>query len=333
MMIKNQPEFLFKNINIIGLGLIGGSIAKACQNQQISEIISGFDVDKKAEQFALENGLINQSYNFDQMMTDDDLTIIAAPLSNYELILKKLLPQINNSIVIDIGSLKDFAVQKAQDILGAKARNFVACHPIAGSEKSGVENADSQLFLNKKVIITPTLSNDQNAVKKIELLWKKIGCNVDFIDSKTHDKIFALVSHLPQFLAFVIKENYVNGGDEILNRHFRLQNSNSQIWQEIFALNRENIEYYLDGYLKNIDEVLKGLDLQKKIDFIEARKILVSCFLDLSDIDKFKSYAGSGFRDFTAIVDHSGNVDNIESVDLKELLNQIKLTIKNYEFS
>lgn len=328
-MVGNQEQFLFNKINIIGLGLIGGSIAKSCQKHHIARIIAGFDIDKTTTDLALSHKIIDELYDFESEISNNDLTIIASPLFGYETIFKKLAGRLNKSIVIDIGSLKFCAVNWTKNILGDEAANFIACHPIAGSDKSGISNADADLFLGKKVIITPTTINKQNDIKKVELFWHKIGSNVDFLDPIEHDKIFALVSHLPQFLAFMAQEDYVNGDDVILNQHFRLQNSNPKIWQEIFVLNRENIEYYLRFYLENIDKFLQNSDHND--DLIFRRIAVVSCFLNLPDIEKFKSFSGTGFKDFTAIINHSKK-SLADPKSLTKFFNQIKSKIISYEF-
>ena len=129
-----------------------------------------------------------------------------------------------------------------------------------------------------------------------------------------------MVSHLPQFLAFIAQENHTNGDDQNLNKHFRLQNSNPKIWQEIFSLNRKNIEHYLQFYLQNIEIALN----QPKN--LPNREILVDCFLSLPDILKFETYAGSGFADFTAI---RNSKNNPPQKDQAKFLNQIKSKIIN----
>jgi prephenate dehydrogenase len=337
-MASNQEQFsqkqlsqerLFNKINVIGLGLIGGSIAVSCKKHKISKIVSGFDVDKATIDFALSNNIIDELYDFGEI-SDNDLTIIAAPLLGYEAIFQKLSLKINKGILIDIGSLKFCVVSWAENILAVKAANFIACHPIAGSDKSGVVHSDADLFFGKKVIITPAAINSQSDIKKVELFWQKIGSSVEFLDAKQHDKIFALVSHLPQFLAFIATEEFKNGDDEILNKHFRLQNSNPKIWQEIFALNRENVEYYLQFYLQNLDGFLQNYGQQN--DLISRRKTLVLCFLALPDIDQFKSFAGNGFKDFTEIINHPENQPDLDPKSLIEFFNQIKSRIVSYEF-
>jgi len=329
-MVGNQEQFLFNKINIIGLGLIGGSIAKSCQKHKISKLVVGFDIDKSTTDLALANNVVDELYDFESEISDKDLTIIASPLLSYEKIFQKLVGKINNSILIDIGSLKLCAIDWAKSILKDKSIKFIACHPIAGSDKSGVFNADSGLFVDKKAIITPVAINSQNDIKKVELFWQKIGSNVEIIDAREHDKIFALVSHLPQFLAFVAQETFQNGGDEILNKHFRLQNSNPKIWQEIFTLNQDNIKYYLGFYLEEISKLIQKPDIQEGL--ISRRIALASCFLNLPDIEKFKSFAGSGFKDFTGIVNHSTNQSELKPESLNKFLNQIKSKIINYEF-
>ncbi|MES2677644.1 MAG: prephenate dehydrogenase/arogenate dehydrogenase family protein [Pseudomonadota bacterium] len=323
----DQPEFLFQNIIIIGLGLIGGSLAQSCKKHQIAQQILGFDIDQNQINFALNKEIIDQQYNFNQKIANGDLIIICSPLFSYEKILHQLVNWIGDqTLIIDVGSLKNFTLPLAEKILLSKAKNFIACHPIAGSEKSGVTNSQSDLFLDKKTIICPNQINDKNALKKIELFWQKIGAQVEFLDAARHDKIFALVSHLPQFLAFIAQEDFENSADEILNQHFRLQNSNPKIWQEIFALNRQNLEYYLQFYLKNIDQYFGDDD-----DLISRRIALVSCFLNLPDIKEFQPFSGTGFKDFTAIINHSKK-SNLKPKSLNQFLHQIKSKITSYEF-
>ena len=331
-MANNRSEFLFKNINIIGLGLIGGSLAKACQKYKIAESICGFDIDATQTDIALTQKIISGKFDLNKPVSDDDLVIICTPLSCYKKIFQDIALTISEkTLIIDIGSLKDFTLQLAEKTLLDKAANFIPCHPIAGSEKSGVINSDGDLFFDKKIILTPSKINSPNQIRKAQLFWHKIGSLPQFLDAKEHDKIFALVSHLPQFLSFIAQENFTNGDDEILNKHFRLQNSNPKIWQEIFTLNRKNLEYYLQFYLENIDKILNNLIDTNSL--ISRRIALVSCFLNLPDIENFKSFSGTGFKDFTSIINHPKNqTDPHKHESLSQFLNQIKSKIISYEF-
>jgi prephenate dehydrogenase len=357
---NHQQSQLFNQIIIIGLGLVGGSIAKICKNNLAASKILGFDIDKSQQNLAVSKKIIDETYNFNQKINNDDLIIIATPLSCYEEIFQKIAPNLSeNTLIIDIGSIKNFTLDLSEKFLEEKSSKFIACHPIAGSEKSGVKNADEKLFLNKKVIISVSKNNTENVVNKIGLFWKKIGLIPQFIDAERHDKIFSLTSHLPQFLSFITKEEYKNGDNKILDKHFRLQDSNPKIWQEIFSLNYNNIKYYLEFYLENLDLIINWLEKNEYNEIIKFSKfnteekpdydnnlnytqnyieriILVSCFLNLPNIEEFKPYYGNGFKDFTAIILYAKNLtpqileQNREN--LTKFLKQIKSNITQYEF-
>ena len=369
-MSKNKEQLLFDKINIIGLGLMGGSIAKSCKQHNVAGSVSGFDNSQTTLDYALKNKIIDQEFKFEVGFIKNNLTIIASPLSTYQEIFWQLKSKISNGIVIDIGSLKFFINNLAKEILVDEVGNFIACHPIAGSQKSGIGNADMNLFLGKKVIISKIKDNKREQLDKIKLFWQRIGSDIEFIDAKNHDKIFALVSHLPQFLAFIAKEEYENGGDEILNKHFRLQNSSLKIWNEIFALNKNNIGFYLKDLLKNVELMIESLSKNQFQEILNnhpiadftnqnniyprnpfdknqfqnkqlppkrillKRILLTLCFLQLTDVQKFYNHSGSGFRDFTAIAVYqkflSQNLLEDEKPFLIEFLSQIKSRI--YEF-
>ena len=320
-----MTDILFNQINIIGLGIIGGSLAKICKKQNISKKISGFDIDQNQIKFGLENQIIDQIFDLNKPI-DDELIIICSPLSSYNKIFTKLKEIISDkTVIIDIGSLKEFTIPLAQEILSEKAKNFVPCHPIAGSDKSGVENSLEDLFLNKKAIITPSAINYENLIKKIALFWQKIGSIPEILDAKEHDKIFALVSHLPQFLSFITKED-IQTDDELLKRHLRLQNSNPQIWQEIFSLNQENIKFYLQDFLKNIDKLIKDNSA------LNRRSLIVSAFLNIPDIKKYQKFSGTGFQDFVAISKASAILSDQKNVETLNFLKKLKEKIANYDF-
>lgn len=329
-----MSKILFEKTLIIGLGLIGGSFAKSLIQNKISEKIFAFDLDLESIDLAKNDGIIlGGADNFALLEDDFDLIVFAAPLSAYEEIFADISEAISSkTIIIDLGSLKSFISEILPKNL---AQNFVACHPIAGSQKSGFENSDDQIFIGKKFIICPTNKNDLEVVKKVENLAKKIGCNVDFIDCKKHDEIYALVSHLPQFLSFLTKEfSPKNIQDSFLKNAFRLDDSDPEIWADIFELNDENLEKFYLEFFDSLEKKIKLFESNKidtllnstnsdvkildktnvenlgiKLSFFEenfaaifVRAIIAKNYLSLSKIETYKPYAGNGFNDFTSII-------------------------------
>lgn len=331
---KIKPD---KKLIILGLGLIGGSIAKACQKFNPNYLVEAFDSNPEVTKLAIQQKIISNSYQFNSKLANEDLILIAAPLLSYPQLMEKIKPNLaKQTIIFDIGSLKLFTQNQALLNLKEKATNFVACHPIAGSEKSGLANSDANLFWQKKLIITPHENNDQRAILKITKFWEKLGCEIQLMDAEKHDQIFALISHMPQFLAFILKSIFKDNQltqDLILKKHQRLENSNATIFEEIFELNIVNLKYYLKLLVANLtlieekltqeqyltinsflEKQLKLVSNQREINQINrdllnqpqmiARLILVSSLISLNDAEKFIIYAGSGFKDFTAILDY-----------------------------
>lgn len=342
----------FNKTLIIGLGLIGGSFAKALHQTNICQNILAYDPDIEMIDLAKNDGLISSgSDNLDILadeMSDVDLIVIATPLSAYEDILIQLSNAISpNSLIIDLGSLKGFI----GSVLPKKiTKNFIACHPIAGSEQNGFEHSCAELFSNKKFIICKNFENENESIAKIENLAKAIGCNVELLKHKKHDEIYALVSHLPQFLSFMMKEfSPEDIAGDFFQKAFRLDDSNPEIWSDIFEFNAHNLEKFYIELFENLETLidhpkqLEALITNHKIDpnnaqeftaidkellevnFAEifVRIALVSSYLKIPAIALFKDYAGSGFRDFTSIV----KILDLDPELLKTLLKKNKQKI------
>ena len=312
-------------ILIIGLGLIGGSFAKALRQHKIAREIWAFDTNIATINSAKTSGTIDGFAVIDDNIKSFDLVVIATPLSSYKDIFQKLSainPQ--NTVIIDLGSLKEFALTTLPENL---KQNFVACHPIAGSDKTGFENASATLFLDKKFVICKGKTTAEKSVKIVENLAHKIGGKPDFIDAKLHDEIYALISHLPQFLSFLTREfSPEKQENDFIKTAFRLDNSSAEIWEDIFKINRKNLQkFYLEFFdnltnfatmirkkeytkllteLKNIQPTTNiDHDFAKIMDAkIIFRLIIVASYLKIKKINSLNIYAGSGFRDFTSII-------------------------------
>lgn len=314
-------------ILIIGLGLIGGSFAKAARQHKIAREIWAFDSDIATINSAKNAKIIDGFAVLDDDLRDFDLIVVATPLAFYKDILAKiseLNPQ--NSVVIDLGSLKEVVLKTLPQNL---QKNFVACHPIAGSDKTGFNNSSADLFLGKKFVICKGKNTEEKCLKIVENIITKIGAKPDFIEAKAHDEIYALVSHLPQFLSFLTKEfSPEKQESDLIKNAFRLDNSSAELWEDIFKMNKKNLEkFYVEffdhlsdfaakihkqEYVKVLTE-LNNIPLLKSLpkpDFIalpEASKIIfrllvVASYLKITKIQSLQNYAGSGFKDFTSII-------------------------------
>lgn len=315
-------EKKFNKTLIIGLGLIGGSFARACHKYGVSDQIYAFDTDKNSLDLALDEKIIDGVSDLENNLQSFDFIVIASPLKTYDKIFKQLGKSASDqAIIIDLGSLKEFATKQIPQNLKA---NFVPCHPIAGLEKSGFKNSVADLFLDKKFIICKEKSS-QDAVEKVAKVINKIGASVEFLEAKQHDKIYSLVSHLPQFLSFLTKEfSPENSTNEFFKTAFRLDNSSPEIWSDIFNLNQKNLEEYYLEFFDNLEKLQKNPELAfnealsktqhdendeiKKflIDNFASvffRVLVVVSYLKIKDLKNFKNYSGSGFRDFTSIIE------------------------------
>ncbi len=318
---------MFKKTLIIGLGLIGGSFAKAIKQANLSKEIFACDTDSETIDYAKNSEVINDGFTdltfFSDELSSFDFIVVAAPLSAYDEIFFELKNV--NALVIDLGSIKDLDIENLP-------RNFVPCHPIAGSENTGLEHADANLFSDKKFIICQKNSEIVEVVKKI-------GAIPEFLEAKKHDEIYALVSHLPQFLSFLTAEfSPEKITDEFFKTAFRLDNSDPEIWSDIFAMNEENLEKFYEKFFENLDGVILSLSkgdlphfdklnvtqkfdqqfFEKNFPVIFFRALVAKSFLEIPEIKTFQSYAGSGFRDFTSII----SILNYDAKKLENLFTQ-----------
>lgn len=335
-----MSQKLFSNVLVIGLGLIGGSFAKLLKKHNIAEIIYGFDPNLTNANSINYKTAIDKVFFKEDFNIEFSLIVIATPLQSYKdsfaLIDKLFLTK--NPIIIDLGSLKSFVEKLVPFEL---RENFIGCHPICGSQKSGFENSDEKIFENKNFIICKKPNHPKNITEKLEKLITRIGCNSLYLDSKKHDEIFALTSHLPQFLSFLTKETSPsNFESDFFQNAFRLDNSNPEIWEDIFKLNERNLEkFYLDFFEKleinieklsqnklNIDDfivsdnspVLEEIFIKNNFAKIFFRILVVQSYLEVFSKTKFQQYIGSGFTDFTSIM----SVMNNDKNEIKTLIDK-----------
>ncbi|RPG49677.1 MAG: prephenate dehydrogenase/arogenate dehydrogenase family protein [Gammaproteobacteria bacterium TMED1] len=264
-----------KRIGVVGLGLIGGSVASGLKKRKLVEQIIGYDKDAASLASALEAGVIDCAAS---SVADSakcvDIMIIAVPVLSVQSILEQI-PL--NKIITDVGSVKAPIIEASRIAYGKVPEKLVPGHPIAGSEKQGITSANPDLFENHMVILTPLKSTDENATEIIRKLWQSLGSQVIEMSAARHDNILAQTSHLPHLLAYALVEALSSRGDnmEVLKfaaggfRDFsRIAASDPIIWRDIFKANRSEVIKALDRFLEEIS-LLRQLVLNGDSDAME----------------------------------------------------------------
>jgi len=259
---------MINKITVIGVGLIGGSLAKAIKENNLSKMIFGFGRDSNRLKEAQKANIIDQfSTNLKEAVSDSDIVIIATPVGSFKEILSEIKPYLTDKIVItDVGSTKTNIVSIVKQILGEYSNCFIPAHPIAGKEKSGFEASESSLFNNKKVIITPLANNRAESINLIQKMWEGTGADVDFMTPESHDELLGMTSHLPHMLAFslvnyLISKNpsasiYAAGGFKDFSR---IASGDAVMWRDICIQNKNQIIDHIKGYQKTLNSLVDAI--------------------------------------------------------------------------
>ena len=216
-----------------------------------------------------------------------DLVLLATPVGQMAEIMQRIAPHLGvNTIVTDGGSTKGDVVAYARTHLGNKLAQFVPAHPIAGAEKSGASAAQPDLYVGKKVVLTPLPENSVTAVASVRLAWELCGANVSELSAAQHDEIFAAVSHLPHLLSFALVHDIAQRKDKDLLLSFaasgfrdftRIAASSPEMWRDICMANREALMSELQQYADELYGLFQALEQRDsaKLEevFTEARKV------------------------------------------------------------
>tara|TARA_B100000287_G_C20655052_1_gene788281 strand:+ start:358 stop:1203 length:846 start_codon:yes stop_codon:yes gene_type:complete len=275
-------------IIIIGLGLIGGSIAKSLSGLSNIKRIVAFDKNQSSIKNAIENKSIHENINsLDELKNsecENSLVIIATPPRTSIDILKSLSFLFNSSVTItDTTSTKCSLNEILQEFNYPK--NIVFSHPVAGSHLSGEMNAVNDLFQDKSVILSYHDTASKIHVDRVTDLWNRMGSKVSVLDTELHDRIFAYSSHLPHVVSYALLKtlkgldqqdlSIFSGGG--LGEFLRLASSSPQMWADIFSMNKENIIPAIDDLINNLNILKNDInndpdDLQVLLDELKAFK-------------------------------------------------------------
>ncbi len=268
---------MINKITIVGVGLIGGSLAKALKEKNLAKIVFGYGRDRSRLEEAKKSNIIDDySTQIEEAVNHADIIVIATPVGTFRNIFSEVKPLIVDDVIIsDVGSTKTNIVDIAKEILGDKSQCFVPAHPIAGKEKSGFEASDGNLYIGKKVIITPIEDNSSESIQVIESMWKNVGAEVDFMSPQSHDDLLGMTSHLPHMLAFSLVNYLVDqnpsasisagGGFKDFSR---IASGDAVMWRDICLQNKDKIITHLRGYQSTVEELIDAID-QEESDKLE----------------------------------------------------------------
>ncbi|MDD5112687.1 MAG: prephenate dehydrogenase/arogenate dehydrogenase family protein [Methylobacter sp.] len=266
---------MFDRLCIIGVGLIGGSIARAARLNGLSQTIVGFGrpEDLANLQTAKQLGVIDEYYlDLAEAVKNVDCVVIATPVASIKAIFTLLQPLWSaQTIYTDVGSTKGSVLAAAEQVFGEIPPNLVPAHPIAGAEQSGVEASLDDLFVGKRLIITPTDNTSPQALQAIKTLWEKLGSLVSVMDAKHHDGVLAATSHLPHLLAFALVDmlgrkdeqneifKYAAGG---FRDFTRIASSDPTMWLDICLANRDELIPLIEELKTELGVIQKTLQNQ-----------------------------------------------------------------------
>ncbi|WP_277374484.1 bifunctional prephenate dehydrogenase/3-phosphoshikimate 1-carboxyvinyltransferase [Pseudomonas sp. AA-38] len=256
---------------VIGLGLIGGSFAKGLRERGLCREVVGVDLDPQSRHLAVELGVVDRcESDLAQACQGAEVIQLAVPILAMEKVLAELAKlELGQAILTDVGSAKGNVVRAARTAFFGRAVRFVPGHPIAGSEQSGVEASNGELFRRHKVILTPSEHSDDAALELVQSLWQALGADVEQMDVEHHDQVLAATSHLPHLLAFTLVDSLAKRSEnlEIFRyaaggfRDFtRIAGSDPVMWHDIFLANREAVLRTLDTFRDDLDALRDAVD-------------------------------------------------------------------------
>ncbi|MHB1124650.1 MAG: prephenate dehydrogenase [Ramlibacter sp.] len=243
---------MFEQLGLIGCGLMGGSFALAMKRAGLVKRIVGYSKSPSTTERARQMGVIDvEAPSALLAVSGADVVLLAVPVAATEATLKAIRHLVTHKMLImDVGSTKRDVVDAARRVLRDHAPSFVACHPVAGKELSGVDHADADLYHGKQLIVTPTERTDPEKLRRAVQLWEALGSHVQQMTPEAHDAAFAAVSHMPHLIAFALMQSITSQphGKEFLSlggpgfRDFtRIAASDAKMWRDILLANKQEL--------------------------------------------------------------------------------------------
>ena len=276
----------FRKITIIGVGLLGGSIGLAVRRRKLARQTAGF-VRRTASLKDCERAGAVDFATTDLLAAiwGADLVVLCTPLAQMRSRVQEMLPALKRgAIVTDVGSVKASVVRELESLVAKSGAHFVGSHPMAGSEKTGVNAACADLFADAVCVVTPTKKSNAAAVRKVEQFWKALGSRVLRLTPELHDALVGRSSHLPHLVAAALASHVLNPAHPkpqalLCASGFRdatrVASGSPEMWRDIALANRKNIGKSLDAFiadLKKFQRVVKKGDAKAIATFFETAK-------------------------------------------------------------
>lgn len=279
---------LVGKIAIIGVGLIGGSLALALKQAQAVENVTGWDIDLDNLNLAVQLGVIDiAARGIESAVSDADVVMLAVPVGSMLMVAQQVLVYMKpGAILTDTGSVKQTVVAEVEPLAEVCGVSFVAGHPISGTERSGAGSAFAELYQHKRCILTPTGNTNMQALELVGRLWKIAGSEVVHMDVVKHDRILAAISHLPHMIAYSLVNSvssYDRYPENILDysaggfRDFtRIASSDPIMWRDIALKNRESLLEMIsqfEQFLSELKQDIDSADGERLYEFFHRSKI------------------------------------------------------------
>ncbi len=261
----------FEKLALIGIGLIGSSIARAARQHGVVKEIVCAARTADTRRVALELGVVDEAYeNVADAVKDADLVILCTPVGTYGALTEEMAPFLTKgALVTDVGSVKQTVVEAIEPHI-PEGVDFVAGHPVAGTEKSGPAAGFAELFAGRWCILTPSGKSREEAVEKLSAFWTALGSNVEKMDPKHHDLVLAITSHVPHLIAY----NIVGTADDLEEvtqsevikysaggfRDFtRIAASDPTMWRDVFLHNKEAVLEMLGRFSEDLTALQRAI--------------------------------------------------------------------------
>jgi len=255
---------VIRRLTLVGLGLLGGSVAKAARAEGVAREIVAVGRRRESLEPALKDGVVDHiTLNVAEGVRDCDLCILATPVATLASLLHDVWHAAPASAVLtDVGSTKAAIVRTADALHREKPLAFIGSHPMAGSDRSGYHVSRADLFKGALVILTPTETSALPALERVREFWQTLGARVTTLDPTAHDRAVAAISHLPHLVADALVETVLRMDPRFLDvaaggfrDTTRIAASNPTVWREIFEENREALGEALATFRRALDDL------------------------------------------------------------------------------